>query len=130
MDGHSTPARGSSGTAAGKVRKETGTKQNCWEFKKCGREPGGVKAAELGVCPAATDNIIDGTNGGKNGGRFCWAVAGTLSEGKAQGTFARDSSTCLICDFFKQAKEEEAEKFVLSMPAYTAGRLNEGEACG
>jgi len=24
---------------------------NCWEFKKCGREPGGEKASELGICP-------------------------------------------------------------------------------
>jgi len=27
-------------------------KLNCWEFKKCGRQPGGPKVAELGVCPA------------------------------------------------------------------------------
>jgi hypothetical protein len=25
---------------------------NCWEFKKCGREAGGAKAADSGVCPA------------------------------------------------------------------------------
>ena len=29
---------------------------NCWEVKKCGREPGGAKVAELGVCPASTGN--------------------------------------------------------------------------
>jgi hypothetical protein len=28
-------------------------KLNCWEVKKCGREPGGVKVKELGVCPAS-----------------------------------------------------------------------------
>jgi len=30
-------------------------KKNCWEFMKCGREPGGVNAIELGVCRAATE---------------------------------------------------------------------------
>ncbi|MGD0283853.1 MAG: two-CW domain-containing protein, partial [Dissulfurispiraceae bacterium] len=25
---------------------------NCWEFKKCGREMGGVNIEQLGVCPA------------------------------------------------------------------------------
>lgn len=29
-------------------------KLNCWEFKKCGREQGGILSAELGVCHAAT----------------------------------------------------------------------------
>lgn len=24
--------------------------KNCWEFKKCGRETGGSKVKELGVC--------------------------------------------------------------------------------
>ena len=30
------------------------TKQNCWEFMKCGREPNGSNADNLGVCPAST----------------------------------------------------------------------------
>ncbi len=63
-------------------------KQNCWEMKKCGREPGGVKTPELGLCPASTDKTADGLNGGKNGGRICWAVTGTFCGGKIQGTFA------------------------------------------
>ncbi|MEW6110309.1 MAG: two-CW domain-containing protein, partial [Nitrospirota bacterium] len=33
---------------------------NCWEFFRCGREIGGAKVSELGVCPAATDNSADG----------------------------------------------------------------------
>lgn len=42
------------------ARGKMGRRQNCWEFKKCGREPGGAKASELGVCPAATDASSDG----------------------------------------------------------------------
>ena len=36
---------------------------NCWEFKKCGRQPSGGKAVELGICPVTTDSTLDGTNG-------------------------------------------------------------------
>jgi len=32
-------------------------KYNCWEFKKCGREPGGEKADRLGICPAVNPNV-------------------------------------------------------------------------
>lgn len=31
------------------------SRTNCWEYFKCGREPGGSKVDELGVCPAATE---------------------------------------------------------------------------
>lgn len=61
-------------------------KLNCWQVKKCGREPGGAKTAELGICPAAAEVALSGTNGGKNGGRACWAIAGTLCGGKVQGS--------------------------------------------
>jgi hypothetical protein len=87
-------------------------KQNCWEIKKCGREPGGSKTAEMGVCPAALDTSNNGLNGGKNGGRICWAVAGTFCGGKVQGEFAKKSVSCMSCEVFKQIKSEEDE-FVL-----------------
>jgi len=45
---------------------------NCWEVKKCGREFGGIKSQELGVCPASIQSKVDGINHGKNGGRACW----------------------------------------------------------
>jgi hypothetical protein len=57
------------------------SKPNCWEFMKCGRQPRGERVATLGVCPAATEKKLDGTHHGKNAGRACWAVAGTLCEG-------------------------------------------------
>ena len=80
--------------------------ENCWEFKKCGREPGGSRVAELGECPAATDVTSDGVNGGKNAGRCCWSVAGTLCKGTAQGTYARKLRSCIECDFFELIHEE------------------------
>jgi hypothetical protein len=65
---------------------------NCWEFKKCGREKGGAKEQELGVCPSYPQN-------GKN----CAHVAGTFCGGKVQGTFATKLANCLQCDFYKSA---------------------------
>ncbi len=90
-----------------------GLKQNCWELKRCGREPGGAKVAELGACPAATDTSGDGVNEGRNGGRICWAVAGTLCGGKVQGSYAEKKTSCMTCDFFRLVKEEEADRFML-----------------
>ena len=51
----------------------------------CGRAPGGEKTAERGVCPAAADASFTGINGGKCGGRFCWAVAGTSGAARLLG---------------------------------------------
>ena len=64
-------------------------KLNCWEFKQCGREAGGAKARELGVCPAYP-----------NHGHSCAVLAGTLCGGKVQGSFAQKLSSCMQCQFF------------------------------
>jgi hypothetical protein len=72
---------------------------NCWEFKKCGREKGGAKAAELGVCPAWPDH-----------GRHCAWIAGTLCGGKVQGTLAMKVASCMQCEFFKSQHFERDYK--------------------
>ena len=84
-------------------------KQNCWEVRKCGREPGGEKSKELGVCPAAVSGEGDVINGGKNRGRICWYVGGTLCGGKVQGTYAKKMKTCRDCPFFEQVQKEEGD---------------------
>ena len=95
-------------------------RQNCWEFEKCGRGPGGEKVAELGQCPASSEKNGDGLNGGKNGGRICWALAGTFCGGKVQGEFAEKELTCMSCLFFKKVKEEEGlANFKLMKPGQT-----------
>ena len=58
------------------------TSINCWEFKKCGREPEGADIEGLGVYVAANNQESDGINNGKNGGRVCWALVGTLCGGE------------------------------------------------
>ncbi len=82
-------------------------KVNCWEYKKCGRQPGGGKVAELGVCPAATEQLLNGTHGGTNAGRACWVVAGSLCGGKIQGTYAKKLLNCWRCEFMNSVKLEE-----------------------
>lgn len=87
------------------------SKINCWEFKKCGREPGGRNESEFGTCPAAIEFTIDGMNQGKNGGRSCWAVSGTFCEDEIQGTFASKLSDCTQCDFYRLVVKEQGGQF-------------------
>jgi hypothetical protein len=62
----------------------------CWEIKGCGREEGGRNADALGVCPAYPDH-----------GHSCWIIAGTFCGGEVQGTYARKSGFCTICEVYK-----------------------------
>ncbi len=82
-------------------------KINCWEHKKCGREPGGENVQQFGVCPVAVQQEFDSAHGGKNAGRSCWIVAGSLCGGKIQGTYAEKLSNCWRCDFMNMVKNEE-----------------------
>lgn len=86
-------------------------KKNCWEFKKCGRQHGGEKVSELGVCPAFVETKANGLNSGLNGGRACWALAGTMCNGKIQGTFAMKMEDCAECDFYRSVLREEDKNY-------------------
>jgi hypothetical protein len=83
-------------------------KQNCWEFKGCGRD----KANGREMCPVLNSRRADGVNGGRNGGRVCWAVTGTYCDGKVQGTYSQKVMTCSSCDFRIKVKEEESYRFI------------------
>jgi diguanylate cyclase (GGDEF)-like protein/PAS domain S-box-containing protein len=89
-------------------------KKNCWEVKKCGRELGGKHSKEQGVCLASIHTKLDGVHGGKNAGRACWLVAGSMCAGQVQGTFAREYKDCLKCDFYKLVKKEEGLDFKMT----------------
>jgi hypothetical protein len=90
-------------------------KLNCWEFMKCEREAGGANVEHLEVCPAFTDARLDGVHGGKNSGRACWVVAGTLCCDEPQGTFAQKQHRCEECDFYHKVREEESPSFFLAI---------------
>ncbi|GAB4490933.1 MAG: hypothetical protein OHK006_24360 [Thermodesulfovibrionales bacterium] len=85
---------------------------NCWEFRKCGRELGGDRAFELGVCPAYTEVRLDGVHGGRCGGRACWAVSGTICGNLVPSTFAQKFKHCGTCDFYARVKTEEGGNLV------------------
>ena len=88
--------------------------KNCWEVKGCGRESGGARAAEQGVCPAALQRRLDGVHGGVNAGRACWVVAGTLCGGVVQGDFARKYHNCIQCEFYREVQDQAGATFQFS----------------
>ena len=81
--------------------------QNCWEYKKCGRERGGANVGELGVCPAASIEAADGIHGGVNGGRVCWAIVDTLCSGSRQEDICAKLHNCSQCGFIPAVEREE-----------------------
>ncbi len=85
-------------------------KLNCWEYNKCSREPGGSNVDKLGICSTATSSLVNGINGGTNGGRICWLIAGTYGKYKAEYadcTSAQKMSSCFDCEFHRKVLEEE-----------------------
>ncbi len=82
-------------------------KLNCWEFMKCGREPDGARVSEQGICRATTDTSANGLNRGKNGGRICWAIAGTYAS-EIQSKCIIEKISCLTCDFFELVEKQES----------------------
>ena len=82
-------------------------KLNCWEFKKCGRDPRGENAKSLGVCKASIEEKWDGTNGGKNAGRICWLITGTSCEEDIERGIGTRIKICSNCGFYKLINEEE-----------------------
>ena len=82
-------------------------KVNCWEFMRCGREPGGRVADTEGVCPAAVMRDLDGVHGGVNAGRSCWVVSGTLARDPESGCRHAKNVGCMRCDFYEFVVSEE-----------------------
>ncbi len=98
-------------------------KQNCWDFKNCGRGPDAKVHGNDKPCPVATERRLDGIHDGMNSGRACWAVAGTLCGGKVQGTYAEKHDLCQKCEFYKQVALEEGEG--MQRPLYLLDKLKE-----
>ncbi len=73
---------------------------NCWDIKKCGRQKGGEKVAELGECVASIEGL----------GHSCWAIAGTLCGGVVQGTVAQKEGNCVNCDVHKDYNRVAGKK--------------------
>jgi hypothetical protein len=92
-------------------------KINCWQFKNCGREPGGVMANIHGICPVTTAMRFDGLNGGQKGGRVCWKVkAHSLANARQMCCFGIN---CHTCDFHRRVTFEEADQATPALGAET-----------
>ena len=70
---------------------------NCWEFRKCGRQKGGDRADEMGVCPAYPDH-----------GRSCARIPGTMCDGAVQGDFVLKFPTCIRCEYYKSSHYDKS----------------------
>ena len=66
-------------------------RENCWEVKHCDIPEN---------CSAFKEKRLNGIHGGKNAGRSCWVVAGTLCFGKPSGIYAQKIDNCEKCDFY------------------------------
>lgn len=87
------------------------TKENCWEYFKCGREPGGARCEEHGICPAATALEFDGINHGRAAGRVCWAITASKSVEERADKFCK----CMKCILFSKVIVEEGRNFELGV---------------
>lgn len=97
---------------------------NCWDFSGCGRQPGGAKVKELGVCPASVDQTAHGFLGGMNAGRGCAYVVGTFCGGKVQGDHEQKREHCDKCEFYQKLREEHgASLSVLQFGKYRRAKL-------
>ena len=77
----------------------------------CGREPRGLRTEEHGVCIAASFHRADGFLGGKNGGRACSFINGTLCTGEVDGTSQNKMKNCKNCNFFKLLQNQHGSEF-------------------
>lgn len=90
-------------------------KRNCWDVMQCGRQHGGARTNELGVCSVSTEKRLDGVNGGTNGGRSCWVLPLTLyCDDKVRREFTKKFASCFYCRFYELVREEEGNNFALS----------------
>jgi hypothetical protein len=83
-------------------------KLNCWEFKNCGREKGGLMVSVLGECPVAGAMDHDGQNDGIAAGRVCWTIKCTGN--RLAGAGLGPGHNCHACEFYRRVIHEQEEK--------------------
>ncbi len=87
-------------------------KKQCWEVMECCKHLEDEHICGIGVCPAKLPSEYDGINGGKNGGRFCWAIMGTFGQGNPRCTYSSKIVDCLSCELYIQVEIEEGSEYV------------------
>jgi hypothetical protein len=89
-------------------------KINCWDFHKCGRNIENKREDGSGICPALLETGLNGIHGGKNGGRVCWIIPGTLCGGWTQRKLVPKYVLCRLCNFKKTVFKDERPDSILS----------------
>ncbi len=88
----STPGKGSIFTLYFPYQsEEEDQKTPCWEYIKCGIEKDPSRR-----CPAYPYF-----------GRICWAIAGTMCEGRPMGVYAQKIAECRRCPFYQLCREKK-----------------------
>lgn len=88
------------------------TRKNCWEFVNCESGKKRMRFRKVPVCPVRNEKRLNGIHGGKNAGRACWVVAGTLCNGQVQGAFEEKCENCFACNFYRYVMNQERDLLV------------------
>jgi hypothetical protein len=83
---------------------------NCWEYKKCGREPGGKYVEKYGICLVAIEKNCDGLNGGKNGGRSCWLWRESACAKIMKKSSIQNIRECRACAVYNSIKSKRLKQ--------------------
>ncbi|MFW3145826.1 MAG: two-CW domain-containing protein [Thermoplasmatota archaeon] len=83
--------------------------ENCWEIKRCGREPGGERASDLGICPASRNSELDCMNSGECAGRACWRIKEPIMGGTLLPHWSDPDRDCLVCPVLVKVRNEEPD---------------------
>jgi len=82
-------------------------KLNCWEFRNCGMEPGGVFSKIHGACPVSLSMKHDGRNGGRAAGRVCWEIMDNPNKLQSEPSCRSNRIPCCQCSFYNRVNYEE-----------------------
>ncbi|MEI6055883.1 MAG: hypothetical protein WCR55_07470 [Lentisphaerota bacterium] len=94
--------------------------ENCWEYRKCGRELGGNHTAKKGVCPVAAFKQANGLWGGINGGRVCCRISKALDLDNDESrrlslldkAIDKNANRCEGCNFYEILNDESIEEII------------------
>jgi len=78
---------------------------NCWELQRCGAEM--LTEGDPGYCTVPHAELLDGVNGGVNGGRVCWSVLGARCCRGDTASPPGGAEACLKCGVLAQVRMEE-----------------------
>jgi hypothetical protein len=90
-------------------------KLNCWQFKNCGREKGGLLVEALGECPVPSAMKYDGMNDGVGAGRACWMVPDSGCQARHG-----QSHRCSQCEFYNRVVFEQEEQTLFRFVSHQA----------